>query len=369
VTSTAAIVSFRLGGGDGVAVEARKWQAALERIGFSIRRVAGELEGAPMPGDVVLPGLGLPAAELGGGSAVPPTAPTPDELRAAFAGADLVIVENMLSLPLNLPAAEVIAAVLADGAEPRTLVHHHDLPWQRDRTASLEAFPPLMPSALHVTINDASRNALADRRGIRAVTIRNCFDLDAPRGDGARGRAMIGASRDDIVVLHPVRAIARKNIPAAVRLANELAARFPDRTVRYWLPGPAEEGYGPTLEKVLQEAKVVVHREPVNSMPDAYAACDVVAFPSIWEGFGNPVIESVWARRPLAVARYPVLEEMLARGFVFLDAADADAVAPAVAVPDTTVLDHNFALAQRWHSLPALEAQLRDLLQSREWLP
>ena len=50
-------MSFRLGGADGVAVEARKWAWALGELGFEVRRVAGAIEDDGQPDDVVLPGL------------------------------------------------------------------------------------------------------------------------------------------------------------------------------------------------------------------------------------------------------------------------------------------------------------------------
>src|SRR5271169_5523123 len=113
------MVSFRLGGGDGVAVEAAKWAAALGLLGWDVRTVAGS-----GPVDVVLPGLAIDALEP----------PTPAEVEGALAYADLVIVENLCSLPLNPRAAAVVASACA--GRP-ALLHHHDLPWQRPNLAHL----------------------------------------------------------------------------------------------------------------------------------------------------------------------------------------------------------------------------------------
>ena len=67
-------------------------------------------------------------------------------------------------------------------------------------------------------------------------------------------------------------------------------------------------------------------------------------FPSTWEGFGNPVIETVAARRPLAVGHYPVLDEIVAEtGLELLAVDDPDAVAAALRAPDAAVLERNLA--------------------------
>ncbi|MGH8986380.1 MAG: glycosyltransferase, partial [Acidimicrobiia bacterium] len=297
MTRSAVLLSYRLGDTDGVSVETEKWERALHELGFTTRRVTGELADA-RAGDVVLPWLAW-------GSSEPPAA---SELATALAGADLVVVENLCSLPLNPAAARTTASVLTARADLRVVFHHHDLPWQRPRYASVTDLPPPRPHSLHVTINDRSRRELADR-GIVAHTIRNVFDVDEHPGDRDATRAILGFERRDLVVLQPTRAIPRKNVGAGIAFATALGRHVPGRRVRYWLTGPAEDGYGPELERLLARATVPVTVGRATEAADAYAAADAVVFPSSWEGFGNPVIESVIARRPLAAARYPVLEE------------------------------------------------------------
>jgi glycosyltransferase involved in cell wall biosynthesis len=100
-------------------------------------------------------------------------------------------------------------------------------------------------------------------------------------------------------------------------------------------------------------------------MGDAYAACDLVVFPSTGgEGFGQPVIESVWANRPLAVLSYPALEEIVALGFSFLPADDPGAVAGALRHPDASTMARNRELAAAHFSMTALERSLEALLRT-----
>jgi hypothetical protein len=53
---TAALVSFRLGGRDGVSVESAKWAIALGELGWSVTTVGGA-----GPVDTLLPGLAMDA--------------------------------------------------------------------------------------------------------------------------------------------------------------------------------------------------------------------------------------------------------------------------------------------------------------------
>ncbi len=350
-------LSYRLGGADGVAVEARKWEWALQELGFSVRRVAGELDDEPRPDDIALPFLAIEPPDG--------TPATPVELADAIAGADLVIVENLCSLPINSDASSLAATVLA-AHEGRVVFHHHDLPWQRAGLPTPPNVPPHRPNSLHVTINDHSRVQLANR-GFDAVTLRNAFDLDPVRGERERTRAEFGFAPDDVVLLQPTRAIPRKNIPAAIEFAAELARREPDRELRLWITGPAEDGYDDVFARLVAESVVPVTVGRAGGAADAYAAADLILFPSTWEGFGNPVIESIAHRRAIAVGNYPVLDELRGFGVHLLSIDDVDSVAAWLRSPDPAILEANVERVRPHCSLPDLPRRIANVFASAGW--
>jgi mannosylglucosylglycerate synthase len=361
VPPVATFVSFRLGGTDGVSVEAAKWAGAFEALGYSTRRVAGAIAGELGPDDVVLPGLALDGAT---------TDDDVPRLAGALDGSDLVVVENIASLPVNEHASRVVAEALARTDAP-VVFHHHDLPWQRRAFSHLgDEFPPRLPGALHVTINQRSRRELAARGFEQVAVVVNRFDFDALSGERAAIRAQFGFRDDELVVLQPSRAIERKNVPGALRYATSLTRVYADRPVHYWLTGPAEDDYDATLERLLPQAStpVTVGRAPTAA--DAYAASDVVILPSTWEGFGNPTIESIAARRPLVVFPYPVLAEIAATGLRFFSVHDAAMLARFLRdTPEARerFYDVNLRRARLTYSLADLPKDLDQLLREMGW--
>jgi len=332
------MISFRLGGTDGVAIEAAKWSWALQSLGHRVVTVAGE--GTP---DRMVPGLGIGDRE----------GPSRADVAAALADADLVVVENLVSLPLNPAARDVVYAAL-EGR--RAIFHHHDLAWQRADLAHHDP-PRTAVHWWHVTINERSRLELA-ARGVDAVTIMNSFDCDPPLGDrwGVRGALDVDVDEATLVVL-PTRALARKNVDGAIALCEAIGATF-------WLLGPAEDGYGPTLERLLESTSIDVRRAIPGGfdMHDVYAACDLVVMPSLWEGFGNPVVESVTHRRPLSLNPYPVAREIIAFGFEFFELDDVVRLERYLAAPDQDMLERNLEVARRHFNLRSLPERLARLL-------
>jgi len=361
------VLSFRLGGTDGVSMVAETWIAALHQLGFEIRTVAGE--GLV---DILLPDLAIGrwpdgAAGIGGahGATEEDIANLAIAVSEALHDADLVVVENLGTIPMNLPASMAVARA-RHGL--RTIWHHHDPAWQRDRYEGVEDLPVASTNSAniwrHVAINDLTRYQLNDR-GFDAITIRNAFDPGDLIGDRSTERQRLGLAEKERVLVHPVRAIERKNIPAALSIAQKVGAT-------YWLTGPAEEGYAKTLDSLLAAAKeqgVKVLHEQATSLGDLYAACDMVVFPSAWEGFGNPPIEASLTRRPAIVGNYPVANELRDLGFQWLEPGDIAGIGHQLEHPDAAMLENNYAIASTQFSPEVLRNALRTLLDEAGWLP
>lgn len=317
------------------------WCQIFRKLGWGVTTVAGD-----GPVDRLLPGLAMHAD----------SPPTEAQVAAALDDIDLVVVENLCTIPLNLPAARTVARVLKGRA---AILHHHDPPWQREAHAHVTELPPVDPAWQHVTINRLTEEQMR-ARGIPATTIYNGFDLTSG-GDRRGTRAALGVADDERLVLHPVRAIARKDVPAAVTLAEQLHAT-------YWLAGPAEDGYDDELARILSRARCrVVHQPPPTSIADAYAACDVVAFPSSWEGFGNPPIEAAIHRRPVAVGPYPVADELRSLGFRWFDPAEPGELDAFLRRPDASLHDTNEALARAHFSIERVSTDVQSLLDEAGW--
>ena len=339
-----AFVSFRLGLTDGVSIVTGHWQRAVESFGYDTITVAGE-----GPVDRTVPGLELGAT----------AAPAQEAVAEALADADVIVVENLCSIPLNLPASRAVAAVCA--GRP-AVMHHHDPPWQREHFAHVTELPVDDPAWVHVTINDLTRSEFA-ARGLAATRIYNGFPTTTATGRAPHVRDALGFEPDEIVLAHPVRAIPRKDVPRAIAIAEEVGAT-------YWLWGPAEDGYDDELARLLTAARCrVVHGAPDEDLTELYRAATAVVFPSTWEGFGNPPVEAAIHALPAAVGPYPVADELRELGFRWFPTADSEPLAAFLAEPDPALIEHNRDIAHRHLSLEAMTNELRTLFTDAGWLP
>lgn len=328
-------------------MEAAKWAGALVSLGWTVAAVAGSGRA-----DRLIPGLGYDAV---GGQEGPASGPSElsERIADALSGFDLVVVENVLSLPLNHDASLAVARVLAHRP---AIVKHHDLPWHRVDTKGWQL--PDDGAWAHVTTTHMAGAELAGR-GVNAIVMHNRFDLDGDPGDRDGFRSILGITGP--VVLQPTRALPRKNVSAGLALAESVGASF-------WLMGPAEDGYQPALDELIGRARVrVIRGDHGRPAAEAYAASDGVVLPSSWEGFGNPTIESVAHRLPLAIGPYPAGVELRGYGFRWFDLDDIAAFAAALQRVDSELTEHNLAIARRHFDLRDLPGEIESVLASRGW--
>jgi glycosyltransferase involved in cell wall biosynthesis len=235
------LVGTRFAGMDGVSLEADKLATVLEEEGHTVVWFAGEL------GDRFRPGLLHPPAHFGH--------PANRALEAELFGA-------------RPPTADVLQAL------------HH-------RARELR-------SALSWFLRD--------------------FEEEPPPSDGAAYRAAAGLGPDDLLLLQPTRVVPRKGIETTLRLAGELDDPLVKVVVSH---DDGDEGlaYGRRLRQQADRLGVELRFTPARAdyeqdpgrprLADAYAAADLVCYPSRYEGFGNALLEAFWHRRPVLVNRYP----------------------------------------------------------------
>jgi glycosyltransferase involved in cell wall biosynthesis len=122
------------------------------------------------------------------------------------------------------------------------------------------------------------------------------------------------------------------------------------------------------LDELLETVRVPITIGLGPGPADAYAAADVVVFPSTVEGFGNPVIESIIARRPLVVGHYPVLDEILAHGFELFRVGEPETMAKWLTDPDPALLDRNVERARAHYSLADLPGRIDTAFREHGWV-
>ena len=106
---------------------------------------------------------------------------------------------------------------------------------------------------------------------------------------------------------------------------------------------------------------------PAHSLHDAYLAADLITYPSLYEGYGNALVEAIYYGKPVVVNRYSVYDaDIRPLGFRFIEidgaitAATVRAVREALANPrrQARIARHNFELGRRHLSYDLLQRRL-----------
>jgi glycosyltransferase involved in cell wall biosynthesis len=429
-------ISTRFAGTDGVSLETQKWATVLERLGHKCFYFAGECDRKPDQSHVVPEAFyrhpdidDLNRMAYSGSWTVTKEAraehPEMEKLRKDFFSIyirpphmtrrvnelkehfkeqlyefarrfdlEILVTENALTIPLNLPLGLAITEFIAETGFP-TIAHHHDFHWERQRFQVncvgdylAAAFPPTLPSIRHVVINSIQSQQIASRYGVTSRVIPNVMDFDSPppASDSYTEsvRSDFGIQPGEYFFLQPTRVIQRKGIEHAIELMRRLD--LPAKLIISHASGDEGNDYEQRVREYAHLLDVTVRFEAdqvqdergttpdgkkIYTLGDVYPHADLVTYPSTIEGFGNAYLEAVYYHRPILVNNYSIYEvDIKPKGFRavwfdgFISSSTLKAVRDLLHNPEQAQAwaEENYQLAKRYFSFTVLERRLQSIL-------
>jgi glycosyltransferase involved in cell wall biosynthesis len=360
--------------------------ALLAEAGHAVRVLAGRGQ-AWRPGivfdllplaDSRHPDVVAAKGELDAGRVPPDFDALTDQLVQALlttaGNCDLLIAHNVCSLNKNLPLTAALYRLSARPGFPRLVLWHHDLAWTTPRFAA-ELHPGYpwdllrthWPGVTQVVVSAERQRELATLLGLAPESIRVVPNgVDASRFLKLEPQTEtlareLGLLRAAPLLLLPVRITPRKNIElalrtlAALRLHNGLDARL----VVTGPLGPHSPGNADYFVRLralratlgLDDSFHFLAEHTEAYLPDAIVAdffrlADALFLPSREEGFGIPLLEAAFSRRPVFCADIPALRELGQSEAVYFSP-DADPAEIAALVATRLLADRVYRFAAR----------------------
>lgn len=429
-------VSTRFSGTDGVSLETRKMATVLEQMGYECFYFAGESD-RPPDHSFVVPEASFSHPVIKAITDIAFTDPwgTPELISTAnpklhnaiksrrthyirppkvtdriqelkdhlkeqiYAFANefdiqLLIVQNALAIPMNIPLGLALTEFIAETGFP-TIGHHHDFFWERKRFLVncvgdylQMGFPPNLPSIRHVAISSWAASEMSRRTGTSAMVIPNVMDFDnppPPLDDYADGlRQDLGLKPEERFILQPTRVVQRKGIEHAIELVKRLNLKA------CLVISHASGDEGNDYERRVRDfadllgvrARFVANiirpqrgftpdKRKVYSLWDVYPQADLVTYPSTIEGFGNAFLESVYFHKPIVVNNYSIYAiDIKPKGFRviefdgFISDETVELTQRVLENPQLVqeMTEHNYQLAKQHFSYSVLERRLKTLI-------
>ncbi len=411
-------ISTRIAGTDGVSLEIQKWADVLERNRFRCFYFAGKLDRPKHQSYFVAeaffehPEIEKISHGLFGRRVRPrEISRKVDQLKDKLKqelyhfrdkfDVDLIIPENALAIPMNIPLGLALAEFIAETGIP-TIAHHHDFAWERERffvNACADylhaAFPPALPCIQHVVINSLASQQLSFRRGLSNTIIPNVLNYAEGPPELTVScqeiRQQIGLEDDDLFILQPTRVIPRKRIERSIEIAKAINEELSKRNKVLVISHPSgDEGdeYYRRIQEYARELGVtIIHidhliaenaqaegsKDAPYSIADIYRCADLVTYPSSYEGFGNAFLEAIYFKKPIVVNRYSIyIVDIEPKNFDVI--VMEEFVSPSVVKKIAEVLrnedrrremvEKNYELAKKHFSYEVLEEKLLHLIEA-----
>ena len=313
---------------------------------------------------------------------------------------DLFIPQNVLAIPMHVPMGLAVTEMASKGLP--MIAHHHDFYWERERFLRGcaqhyldRSFPPKFTEKFqHVVINTQAKKSLMHRLGLQSTVIPNVFDFENPPENpddyGNDFRDQFKIESDEILVLQPTRVVPRKGIELSIELCSRIQKISAQKIclVVSHLAGDEGMDYYYQLVDLSERLGVKViwagdrvgesrgmnsSGEKIYKLWDVYPHADFVTYPSIYEGFGNALLEAVYFRKPILINRYSIfVRDIEPKGFRlltmdgFVSSSVADQVRKVLHNESfrNEMVDHNYEVARQFYSYSVVRSTLRAFISS-----
>jgi len=108
------------------------------------------------------------------------------------------------------------------------------------------------------------------------------------------------------------------------RLISAFAHLQSQSEYQLWLSGPSDKRYTPALKKQVQELGIAdrvkfLDYVPYDDLPKVISGAIALVFPSLWEGFGLPVLEAMACGTPVITSNLSSLPEVAGDAAILVD--------------------------------------------------
>jgi glycosyltransferase involved in cell wall biosynthesis len=126
------------------------------------------------------------------------------------------------------------------------------------------------------------------------------------------------------------------------------------------------------VDYLIADERSRINSHKIYDLRDAYLHANLVTYPSLYEGFGNALLEAIYYKKLLAVNRYPVYNaDIRPLGFEFIELdgfVDDQAVETTLQLlrqPESVkeMAEKNYAIAAEHFSFEVLQSKLEEVLK------
>ncbi|WP_017326926.1 glycosyltransferase family 1 protein [Synechococcus sp. PCC 7336] len=120
-----------------------------------------------------------------------------------------------------------------------------------------------------------------------------------------------------------------KNLQRALQAFAQIPHR---RQLEFWLAGPSDPRYTPQLKQLATELEIAPQLRfldyvPEEELPALYNQALALVFPSLWEGFGLPLLEAMACGTPAIASNLASLPEVAGDAALLVDPYNIDSLA------------------------------------------